>query len=179
EARLEQFGHGFDVDYCLRRSKSILAQYADPEWLDVAHHLAKLALVLKAQSLAAKVLLARILLRLGERERAVATLEEVRGPGRPEKSAWGEDEGAWYESSQLLGDLYLERERPDLAVPCLNDFRRSSKSGARTWYKLGQAYEALGNPAQAKKCYEQVTAYEGNPLAPDAQDALMRLQGQV
>ena len=36
EARLEHFGHGFDVDYCLRRSKSILAQYTEPEWLDLA-----------------------------------------------------------------------------------------------------------------------------------------------
>lgn len=179
KARLEQFGHGFDVDYCLRRSRSILAQYSEPEWLDVAHHLAQLALVMKPESLAAKVLLARILLRLGERERAVAMLEEVRGPQLPERFASGEDETAWFEATQLLGDLYLERDRPDLAVPCLNDFRRSSKSGARTWYKLGQAYEALGNPGQAKKCYEQVAAYEGNPLAPEAQDALMRLQGHA
>src|SRR5262249_19754879 len=92
EARKEQFSVGFDVDYCRRRSKSILAQYSDPEWLDVAHHLTQLAMVMKPESLAAKVQLARIQLRLGERERATATLEEVRGPQKPEKFATGEDE---------------------------------------------------------------------------------------
>ena len=90
-----------------------------------------------------------------------------------------EDEEAWYQSCQLLSDLYLEVGRPDLAVPCLIDFRQSSKSGARTLYKLGQAYEQLGDRAKAAKCYKQVTAYEGNPLAPDANDALQRLQQQV
>ena len=68
---------------------------------------------------------------------------------------------------------------PDLAVPCLSDFRKSSKSGARTLYKLGQAYEQLGDRVRAAKCYEQVTAYEGNPLAPDAYDALQRLKQEV
>ena len=47
---------------------------------------------------------------------------------------------------------------------------------AELQYKLGQAYEMLGNLPLAKKCYEQVTGYEGNPLAPDAHEALARLQ---
>jgi tetratricopeptide (TPR) repeat protein len=176
KANLEHYGPGFDIDYCLKKARSILdGRYTDLEWLDVAHHLTQLALVLKPESLVAKVMLARLLLRLGERERAVATLEEVRGPQKPEKFASGEDEEAWYESCKLLGDLYLELERADQAVACLNEFRKSSKSGARTWFKLGQAYEALGNRALAAKCYEQVTGYEGNPLAPDAQEALARL----
>jgi tetratricopeptide (TPR) repeat protein len=176
KARLEQYGPGFDVDYCLRKGRSILdGRYTDPEWLDVAHHLTQLALVIRPESLSARVLLARILLRLGEKERAVAALEEVRGPQKPERFGSGEDEEAWYQACQLLGDLYLELDRADLAVSCLNDFRKSSKAGARTWFKLGQAYEALGNRALAVKCYEQVTGYEGNPLAPDAQEALMRL----
>ncbi len=176
KARLEQYGPGFDVDYCLKKARSILdSRYTDLEWLDVAHHLTQLALVLKPESLVAKVMLARLLLRMGERDRAVATLEEVRGPQKPEKFPSGEDEEAWYQSCQLLGDLYLELERADQAVACLNEFRKSSKSGARTWFKLGQAYEALGNRALAAKCYEQVTGYEGNPLAPDAQEALARL----
>ena len=98
---------------------------------------------------------------------------------KPEKFASAEDEDAWYQSCQLLSDLYLEVGRPDLAVPCLIDFRQSSKSGARTLYKLGQAYEQLGDRGRAAKCYKQVTAYEGNPLAPDANDALQRLQQEV
>ena len=177
EARLEQYGQGFDIDYCLRKSRSILdGRFTDLEWLDVAHHLTQLALVMRPESLAARLLLVRVLLRLGERERAVATLEEVRGPQKPERFNSGEDEEAWYQACQLLGDLYLELDRADLAVPCLNDYRKSSKAGARTWFKLGQAYEALGNRPLAVKCYEQVTGYEGNPLAPDAHDALARLQ---
>ena len=125
-----------------------------------------------------KVLLAKVLLRYGERDRTIATLEEVRSP-KPEKFASAEDEEAWYQSCQMLGDLYLEVGRADLAAACLNDFRQSSKSGARTWFKMGQAYEQLGDVVRAAKCYKQVTAYESNPLAPDAYDALQRLQQQV
>jgi tetratricopeptide (TPR) repeat protein len=176
KARLEHYGPGFDVDYCVRKARSILdGRFTDLEWLDVAHHLTQLALVIKPESLSARMLLCRILLRLGERDRAVATLEEIRGPQKPERFAAGEDEEAWYQACQLLGDLYLELGHADLAVACLNDFRKSAKSGARTWFKLGQAYEALGNRAMAARCYEQVTGYEGNPLAPDAQEALARL----
>ena len=43
-------------------------------------------------------------------------------------------------------------------------------------YRLGQAYEQVGDPARAIKCYEQVTAYDGHPLAPDAREALYRLR---
>jgi predicted Zn-dependent protease len=141
----------------------------------VAHHLTQLALVVKPESLAAKVLLARALLRFGERDQAVTLLEAVHSP-RPEKFASGEDEEAWFLGCQLLGDLYMELGRADLAVPCYLAFRKSSKSGARTLFKLGQAYEQLGDRPRAAKAYHQVTAYEGNPLAPDAYEALQRLQ---
>jgi nucleoside 2-deoxyribosyltransferase len=139
----------------------------------VAHHLIQLALVLRPESLTLQVLLAKVLLRYGERDKALAALEDVRVP-KPEKFASAEDEDAWYQSCQLLSDLYMELNRADLAVACLIDFRQSSKSGARTLYKMGQAYVA-----RAAKCYKQVTAYEGNPLAPDAYDALQRLQQQA
>ncbi|HTU20332.1 MAG TPA: tetratricopeptide repeat protein, partial [Gemmataceae bacterium] len=177
--RIESVRPWFDLDYCQRKARSILdGRYTDVEWLDVAHHLIQLALVVKPELRTLKVLLARVLLRYGERDKAIAALEEVRSP-KPEKFASGEDEDAWYQSCQLLSDLYLEVGRPDLAVPCLIDFRQSSKSGARTLYKLGQAYEQLGDRVRAAKCYKQVTAYEGNPLAPDAEDALQRLQQEV
>jgi tetratricopeptide (TPR) repeat protein len=175
-ARVESVRAGFDLDYCLRKARSILdGRYTDVEWLDVAYHLIQLALIIKPESLMVKVLLAKVQLRYGERDKAIAVLEEVRNP-KPEKFASAEDEDAWYQSCQLLSDLYMEIGRPDLAVPCLIDFRQSSKSGARTLYKLGQAYEQLGDRVRAAKCYKQVTAYEGNPLAPDANDALQRLQ---
>ncbi len=175
-ARIESVRPWFDFDYCVRKARSILdGRYTDVEWLDVAHHLIQLALVVMPDCRTVKVLLAKVLLRYGERDRAIAALEEVRNP-KPEKFAGGEDEDAWYQSCQLLSDLYLEIGRPDMAVPCLIDFRKSSKSGARTLYKLGQAYEQLGDRVRAARCYKQVTAYEGNPLAPDAEDALQRLQ---
>jgi tetratricopeptide (TPR) repeat protein len=178
--RIESVRPWFDFHYCVRKARSILdgRMYTDVEWLDVAHHLIQLALVMMPECRMVKVLLAKVLLRYGERDRAIATLEEVRNP-KPEKFASSEDEDAWYQSCQLLSDLYLEVGRPDLAVPCLIDFRHSAKSGARTLYKLGQAYEQLGDRVRAVKCYKQVTAYEGNPLAPDAEDALQRLQQEA
>jgi tetratricopeptide (TPR) repeat protein len=175
--RQEHYGPGFDVAYCLEKARNVLAgQHADVEWLDVAYRLTELVLVVKPGCLAAKLILARLQLRLGERDKALALLEEIHGPQKPDKFASEEDEDAWNTSCRFLGDLYLEIGRPDLAVPCLNDFRKTSKSGAATWFKLGQAYEQLGNAAQAIKCYQQVTGYPENPLAPDAYDALSRLQ---
>jgi tetratricopeptide (TPR) repeat protein len=176
KARLESVRTGFDVDYCLRRTQTILdGRYEGAEWLDVADHLVRLALIVQPASSAARVLLARVRLRFGERDEAIRILEGVRGPALPERFETSEDEDAWYQASQLLGDLYMEAGRADLAVPCFVDYRKSSKSGARTLYKLGQAYEQIGDAARAIRCYKQVTAYNGNPLAPDAYDALHRL----
>jgi tetratricopeptide (TPR) repeat protein len=175
-ARLDSVKGGFDFDYCLRRTRTVLdgRQLSDPEWLDVASHLIQLALVVKPQSLTAKVLYGRVRLRYGERDEAIALLEQVRDP-KPEHFE-GDDEEAWYLACQLLGDLYLEAGRPDLAVPALTEFRKSAKSGARTLYKLGQAYEQLGDRVHAVKAYKMVTAYDGNPLVYDARSALSRLQ---
>ena len=179
QARLEQLRTGFDLDYCLKKAKTILdGRYDSLEWLDVANHLVKLALVVQPNSLVAKVLLARVLLRHGERDEAIKLLEGVYAP-KPEKFASGDDEDAWYVCCQLLGDLYLEIGRADLAVPCFLEFKKSSKSGARTLFKLGQAFEQLGDLVRAKKCYENVTAYEGNPLTSDAHDALSRLRSMA
>ena len=95
---------------------------------------------------------------------------------KPEKFAGGDDEEAWFLACQLLGDLYLNNlGRPDDAIACLQDYRKSPKAGARTYYRLGQAYEQKGDVARAVRCYQQVAAYDGNPLQPEAQDALYRL----
>jgi tetratricopeptide (TPR) repeat protein len=178
--RLEQVRNGFDLDYCLKKARTILDNraYDAPEWLDVASHLVKLAQVVQPGSLVVKVLQARVHLRYGERDEALKLLEGVHSP-KPEKFASGEEEEAWYVCCQVLGDLYMETGRADLAVPCYQDFRKSSRSGARTLFKLGQAFEQLGDPARAKKCYETVTAYEGNPLTYDAHEALNRLKSMA
>jgi tetratricopeptide (TPR) repeat protein len=176
KARLDWAGAWFDVEYCLRRARAILdGPYDDVEWLDVASHFAKLALVVRPDSLTAKSLQARVRLRFGERDAAVALLEEIRGTAKPEKFATGDDEDAWFVACQLLGDLYLETGKAEQAVACLRDFRGSAKSGARTLLKLGQAYEQLGDVAKAVRSYKQVTAYTGNPLTPEAYQALQRL----
>jgi tetratricopeptide (TPR) repeat protein len=175
---LEVFKAGFDVDYCVRKAQNILnGRYEDPEWLLVAGHLIQLARILVPENLAAKVLEARVCMRTGDRERALALLAEVRAA--KDKAGSGEEQEAWYVANQLLGDLYLETARPDLAVQCLEAFRESSKSGAKTWYKMAQAYEQLGDRAKAMRCYEQVTAYEGNPLVYEARAAMSRMKAPV
>jgi tetratricopeptide (TPR) repeat protein len=120
------------------------------------------------------VLRARILRRRGEVAQAIEMLEEVRA-NRPEKFPSTDEEEAWYLCNRLLGDLYLH-EKPDVAVQCFQEYRKSPKSGADTLYKLGVAYENLGDRPKAVKCYQQVAAYESHPLAPEANDALHRLR---
>jgi tetratricopeptide (TPR) repeat protein len=176
-ARMDTLRPAFDVDYCLRKAKSVLDyKDADPGLLDWGRHLAELAQVIQPENLSARVLRARALRRQGEIETATSLLEEVYN-NKPEHFATNADEDAWFVSCRLLGESYLyELGRPDLAVPCFTAFRKSSKSGADTLYKLGQAYEQLGDRARAAKCYEHVTSYDRHPLAPDARDALERLQ---
>jgi tetratricopeptide (TPR) repeat protein len=176
-SNVEAFGPGFDVAYCLRKAKSLLDfKDADLDLIDWAQHLLELAMVVKPADIQARVLKARALRRRGEIEAARAVLEEVYH-GKPEKFASGGDEDAWYLAARLLGEMYLyELSKPDLAVACFLDFRQSSRSGADTMYKLGQAYEQLGDRARASKYYQNVTAYDGHPLASDAREALYRLQ---
>jgi tetratricopeptide (TPR) repeat protein len=176
-ARLEVVKNGFDTTYCLKKARSVLdTRTTDLELLDWAQHLAELAHIVQPDWVAPKVLLARARLRRGEKEEAVAALEAIH-TNRPEKFASGDDEDAWYLACRLLGEMYLyELGRPDLAVPCFSDYRKYGKSGADTIYKLGQAYEQLGDRVRAMKCYENVAAYDGHPLAHEANDALYRLK---
>src|SRR5262249_2284784 len=108
-----------------------------------------------------------------ESEDALPLLEKARAGKERVKSA--ADDEAWYLSCRLLGDLYLQSGHPDQALECLKAFRSSSKSGADTIYKMAQAYEQLGDRQRASKLYENVTAYEGNPLADEARYAMDRL----
>jgi tetratricopeptide (TPR) repeat protein len=176
-ARLEGVRNSLDVAYCLGKARKLLdAKNWDLDTLDWAQHLVQLVRVVQPDNRTAKQLEARARLRRGEKEEAIALLEEIRTP-RPEKFANAEEEDAWYLANKLLGELYLyELHKPELDVACLKDFRGSSKSGADTMYKLGQAYEQLGDLARAVKFYKHVVAYDNHPLAPDARDALYRLE---
>jgi tetratricopeptide (TPR) repeat protein len=173
----ERVPGGFDLAYCLNKSRALLKlQEIDLDTLDWAQHLADLAFAVKPESVAARVLLARAKLRRGEKEQAAALLEEIH-TNKPQQFADDEDAESWYAACRVLGDLYLhDLGRADLAVACYKDFRHSSKSGADTLYKLGQAYEMLGDLPRAAKSYEQVTAYEGHPLVYEARSALSRVK---
>lgn len=177
KARMEQIGGGFDADYCLRKSRSLLDnKSADWDVIDWALHLAELLQVARSESLAAKTLRARARLRRGERDEAVALFEDVY-THKPEKFANRDDEEAWFTSCQWLGKLYLdELAQPEKAIACLLEFKKSPKSGADTLYRLGQCYEQTGDKVRAKRYYEQVAAYDGHPLQGAAREALYRLQ---
>ena len=165
--RLEQVQKWFDVSYCKQKARWLLdRQGEDMELLAWAAHLADLAQIMEPSSMAVRVLRARMLRRRGEIDQTIAMLEEVRS-NKPEKFASNDEEEAWYLSCRLLGDLYLN-VKPDQAVLCFQEYRKHGKSGADTVYKMGVAYENLGDQARARKCYETVAAYESHPLAPEA-----------
>jgi tetratricopeptide (TPR) repeat protein len=176
-ARLDTVRGAFDVAYCVKKARQLLdAKNWDLDTVDWGLHLAELARVVHPEALAPRLLVARARLRRGEKDEAVALLEEIRSP-RPEQFASSEDEEAWYLACKFLGELYLyDLRKPDLAVECFTSFRPSAKSGADTMYRLGQAYEQLGDRVRAVKFYKHVVAYDNHPLAPEAQDALYRLQ---
>jgi tetratricopeptide (TPR) repeat protein len=167
----------FDAAYCMEKAHWVLDKMGGNfELLDWAAHLAQLAQVAAPENITAKFIQARIHRTRGEIPEAIAVLEEIR-MNRPEKFATTEDEGSWYRTHRMLGDLYLD-SRPDQAILCFQEFNRhASMSGADTFFKMGKAYENLGDLPRAAKCYEQVTSYEQHPLYYEARDALLRVQG--
>ncbi len=175
-ARLDQVHKTFDSAYCVRKAKSLLdVRDADAELIDWASHLADLARVAQPDGIAPLVLAARARLRRGEQSEAIVLLEEARSV-KPERFANADDEEAWYTACRLLGDLYLQAlGKPDQALACFSDYRKHTKSGADTLYKMGQCYEQLGDRVKAAKCYQNVTIYD-HPLAWDASQALQRLE---
>lgn len=171
----------FDVAYCLKKARGVIdMKQLDPELLDWALHLVKLVEIVEPANVTAKLLRARCHQNLGERDDALRIMEDVWVAGRPAKFASGEDEESWYALCQRLGTQYLrDLTRPDLAIPCLVEFKKSTKSGADTLFKLGEAYEQTGDIKRAINSFEQVTAYESHPLASEAQSALFRLKGKL
>lgn len=174
--RLDNVYKWFDSDYCKQKARFALEKgNGDLELLEWASHLVELAQAAEPAGLSARVLRARILRARGESEQTIALLEEVRA-NKPEKFVTSEEEEAWYLAHRLLGELYVD-EKPDQAILCFQEFRKSPRSGANTMYNMGRAYENLGDRPRAIHCYEQVMAFEGNPLSHDARDAIDRLKG--
>lgn len=171
----EQIQKWFDVAYCKTKAKQLIDQHGeDLELLDWGSHLAELAQAAEPNSMVVKLLRARVERRRGENDRAIAILEEIRA-AKPERFDSNEEEEAWYSACRMLGDLYLHT-RPDQALLCLQDYRKFGKSGADTVYKMGVAYENMGDGVRAAKCYETVAAYDSHPLAHEANMALHRLR---
>jgi tetratricopeptide (TPR) repeat protein len=166
-----------DFDYCLRKAKQILAnRNIEADSIDWALHLIELARAIRPDLLEPKILWARGMISRGERDKALQLLEDIH-EAKPEKFIGANDEDAWYRGIQMLGDLYLnDYARPDLAIPCFNEFRQSHKSGADTLFKMGRAYEAMGDIPKAIHYYETVTGYTDHPRYHEARDAINRLK---
>jgi hypothetical protein len=148
------------------------AKSDDPDLLDWAAHLARLAEVMQPEGNGVRLVRARCLLRRAERDAGIQLLEDI----REGKKGSGDEEDSWYAATKILGQLYLdELDRPDLAVKAFHDYKEYTKSGADTLYQIARAYEALGDVNNAAKFYNAVTAYEAHPRYWDAKEALRRL----
>ncbi len=172
----EKVAGWFDVTHCLKEAKAVAdAREPDLETLDYGLHMARLARVMNPEANTTRLAEGWLLLRRGEREAGLKLLEDV----RVGKRGSGDEEDAWFTTTKVLGNLYLdELDRPDLALQCLNDYREYHKSGADTLYRLGETYEKMGNVAAAIKLYEAVTAYDKHPRYWDARQAISRLKGE-
>src|SRR5262249_54376281 len=96
QSHWEQVRKWFDIAYCKEKARWLLDKQGDDlELLDWSARLAELAQVGEPNSLATRVLRARLLRRRGEMDQALALLEEVRG-NKPEKFASTEEEDAWF-----------------------------------------------------------------------------------
>lgn len=163
----------FDVAYCVKKAMGILnSKTDDPELIDWAAHLSALATIMQPDANGVRLVRARCLLRRGDRDAGIALLEDIRESPKGSR----DDEEAWYATTKILGELYLdELQRPDLAIAAFKDYKGYLKAGADTHYQLARAYEAAGDQANAIREYDAVTAFEGHPRFWDAKDALRRL----
>ena len=87
-------------------------------------------------------------------------LEDV----REMQPSGGDEREAREWTIRQLGTLYLDDyNRPDLAIECLKEFQDSEKSGARTLYDLGRAYEAKGDAGAADPVLPAGGGLRGQP----------------
>lgn len=171
----ERLRSAFDVRYCQTRARELLDMPGSgPVQAAWAEKLARLALTAEPGNVSAQVLLGRSLLAQGQPDAGFAALSEAFHRGRGQTLS-GESRDDWYLACRLLGDHYLSTGRLAEAIACLSEFRKSSRSGANTLFKLAQAYEQLGQVDQARQWYEHV-AYYNHPLAASAKEALTRLK---
>ncbi|HQR08165.1 MAG TPA: tetratricopeptide repeat protein [Gemmatales bacterium] len=170
----EKLSKLIDLNYLVKKPKEILEnKNSDHEQLQWAKHLAKLMTVAAPERVAGWAMLGRIFLRLGQAENGVKALEYAHHLGKENKPS-GEDLDQWYLDCRILGDHYLQQQRYEEAQECLKEFSQSTKSGADTHYKLGQAAEGLGDVAKAKKHYQSANMFD-HPQKYEVSQALERL----
>lgn len=171
----ERLRSAFDIRYCQTRARDLLDMPGSgPVQAAWAEKLTRLALTAEPGDVSAQVLLGRSLLAQGQPDAGFAALCEAFHRGRGQ-TLTGESREDWYLACRLLGDHYLGTGRLAEAIVCLTEFRKSSRSGANTLFKLAQAHEQLGQLDQARQWYEHVTYYN-QPLAASAKEALARLK---
>jgi tetratricopeptide (TPR) repeat protein len=175
KARWEQVSRWIDLEYVRTKTKWLLERATgNVELIDWASHLSELLAVAQPTALPSVLLRARVRRLRGEIPESIELLEHIR-QNKPAKFETDEDQDAWFVTHRLLGDFYLD-ERPADAIPCYLEFRRSPRAGADTMYKLGRAYEAVGDFPRASRCYEEVTTFPEHPLYYEARDGLDRVK---
>lgn len=173
QARLMEIRHYLDFDYCYQLAKTRFAK--ERSTAEIQH-------LLEIAALGGEVWLDRVNFLLGKIhhrdeswEEAALCLEQVRGR-KPDRFPDKEAEENYYAACRLLGQVYLgPLGRPEEAAACYHDFAKSDKSGADTLFHLGEAYEAAGKLAHARKWYDMVLVYPSHPRAEAARAALDRL----
>lgn len=178
QANWERLKSAFDAGYCRTKARSLLDHpKAGPEQVDWALHLLELADAAAPDDLSTLALLGRARLARGERDKALQLMERAHALGQATPPS-GDAEDDWLACCRQLGDFYLEDGFPERALPCFSQFRKSPKSGAATVFKIGQAYERLGDAARAAKAYENA-AYYGGAVGEQASAALRELKAKA
>jgi tetratricopeptide (TPR) repeat protein len=149
-----------DQTYLATKTRELLElRNATAEQYEWARHLAEVLLAIAPERITGWVLLGRAQLRLGNSANALEVLEKAYQLGKSKKQS-GEDLEDWYLACRILGDYYLQQERFAEALASFSDYRQSTKSGADTLFKLGQAAERLGQLAKAKNYYEHANMFD-------------------
>jgi tetratricopeptide (TPR) repeat protein len=166
----------FDFGHCYREALRLFADNGDSA--EVIRYLDLAALGGENFLLQVNYLLGRTYLRTANTSAAVECLEAVRAR-RPKRFVDADQETAFFTACRILADLWLdELGDPAKAVECLEIYKDYVKSGADTLFKLGRAFEALGNIARARKWYDMVLVYPSHPKAEAARAALARLSAE-
>jgi tetratricopeptide (TPR) repeat protein len=175
QARWEQVAKWFDVDYIETKTKWLVDKAAgNRELIEWASHLADLLAVAKPAGMRSLLLRARVKRLCGESAASIELLEKIR-QNKPTRFGGEDEEDAWFLAHRLLGDYYLD-DRPADAIPCYTEFRKSNRAGADSAFKLGKAFEAVGDLPKAARFYEEVLTFPEHPLYYEAKDAIARLK---